>query len=76
MYVTTVAALLYTAVYNSIWKGILQAGEEATAGTTIGNLVTGAFGLYMVIAAVILFMDGIKSFNEAKATGAAPAAAD
>ncbi|MEJ2484421.1 MAG: carbon starvation CstA family protein [Anaerolineales bacterium] len=75
MYVTTVAALLYTALYNSIWKGIITA-ESPTAGVLVGNFVTGAFGLYMVVAAVILFVDGIKSFSEAKATGAAPAAAD
>jgi hypothetical protein len=75
MYVTTVAALLYTALYNSIWKGIITA-ESPTAGVLVGNIVTGAFGLYMVVAAVILFVDGIKSFSEAKATGAAPAAAD
>jgi carbon starvation protein len=75
MYATTVAALLYTSVYNSIWKGIITA-EGPSAGVLVGNLVTGAFGLYMVIAAVILFLDGVKSFNQAKATGAAPAAAD
>ncbi len=75
MYVTTVAALLYVSVYNAIWKGIITA-EGQTTGFLIGNIITAAFGLYMVVAAVILFLDGIKSFNEAKATGAAPAAAD
>lgn len=75
MYVTTVVALLYVSVYNAIWKGIFNAGPDAGAGFIIGNVITGAFGLYMVVAAVILFMDGVKAFNQAK-SGVAPAAAD
>lgn len=74
MYVTTVAALLYTSVYNAIWLGIVTA-ENQTAGFLIGNIITAAFGLYMVVAAVMLFLDGLKAFNGARATGAAPAAA-
>jgi carbon starvation protein len=66
MYVTTVAALLYTSVYNAIWKGIITAGPDASAGFIVGNLVTAAFGLYMVVAAVLLFIDGVKAFNNAK----------
>lgn len=75
MYVTTVAALLYTSVYNAIWKGIITA-EGQTAGFLIGNIITAAFGLYMVIAAVILFFDGLRAFQTARQTGVAPAAAD
>jgi carbon starvation protein len=73
MYVTTVAALLWTSVVNAIWKGIITA-QGQTAGFLIGNVITAAFGLYMVVAAVILFVDGVKSFTTAKAaTAAAPA---
>ncbi len=74
MYVTTVAALLYVSVYNAIWKGIVNAGPDAGAGFIIGNVITAAFGLYMVVAAILLFMDGVKAFNQAKA-GVAPAPA-
>jgi len=75
MYVTTVAALLYVSVYNAIWQGILNAGPDASAGFIVGNVITAAFGLYMVVAAVILFFDGLKAFNTARSS-AAPAAAD
>jgi carbon starvation protein len=74
MYVTTVAALLYVSVYNALWKGVLQA-QGADAGFLIGNLISAAFGLYMVVAAVILFIDGVRAFNEARTSGMRPAAA-
>ncbi len=73
MYVTTVAALLYVSIYNAIYKGILTA-EALSAGFLIGNLISAAFGLYMAVAAVILFIDGVRAFNQAR-TAAAPAAA-
>ena len=74
MYVTTVAALLYVSVYNALWKGVFQA-QGADAGFLVGNLISAAFGLYMVVAAVILFIDGVRAFNEARTTGMRPAAA-
>jgi carbon starvation protein len=69
MYATTVAALLYVSVYNALWKGIIQAGAGTSIGFTIGNLISAAFGLYMVVAAIILFVDGLRAFNKARATG-------
>ncbi len=75
MYITTLAALLYVAVYNALYKGIyltIQSGEAQT-GFILGNLITAGFGLYMTYAAVMLFIDGVRSFNAAKAS--APAAA-
>lgn len=74
MYVTTIAALLYVSVYNAIYKGIITA-QGQTAGFLVGNIITAAFGLYMVVAALFLLVDGIKAFNEARG-GVAPAAAD
>lgn len=76
MYATTVAALLYVSVYNAIWKGIINAGPDANAGFLIGNVITAAFGLYMVVAAILLFIDGYKAYNTARTTGMAAAAAD
>lgn len=73
MYVTTVAALLWVSVRNALWLGVFQAGPDAGAGFIVGNLISAAFGLYMVVAAVILFFDGLAAFNKAKA--AAPASA-
>jgi carbon starvation protein len=75
MYATTVAALLYVSLYNAIWNGIINAGPDAGLGFIVGNIITAAFGLYMVVAAVILFVDGVKAFNQSKA-GVAPAATD
>jgi carbon starvation protein len=75
MYVTTVAALLYVSLYNALWLGIINAGPDAGAGFIVGNLISAAFGLYMVVAAVLLFMDGLRAFQQARATGLAPAGA-
>jgi carbon starvation protein len=66
MYVTTVAALLYTSVYNALWSGVLNAGPDASVGFIVGNIITAIFGLYMVVAAVLLFVDGVRAFNNAK----------
>jgi carbon starvation protein len=74
MYATTVAALLYVSLYNALWKGIVQAGAGTSIGFTIGNLISAAFGLYMVVAAVILFVDGVRAFNKARASGGMAAA--
>ncbi len=75
MYATTVAALLWTSVRNALWQGVLNAGPDANFGFILGNLISAAFGLYMVVAAVILFFDGLAAFNKAKASAAAPAPA-
>jgi carbon starvation protein len=75
MYVTTVAALLWVSVRNALWLGVLNAGPQASFGFILGNLISAVFGLYMVVAAVILFIDGLQAFNKARATGTAAAAA-
>lgn len=74
MYVTTVGALLYTSVYNALWVGIIQA-TDLSVGFLIGNLISAGFGLYMVIAAVILFIDGVRAFNKARTVTVPTAAA-
>jgi hypothetical protein len=75
MYVTTIAALLWVSVRNALWLGVLNAGPDASLGFIVGNLISAVFGLYMVVAAVILFFDGLAAFNKARATAAAPAPA-
>lgn len=67
MYITTLAALLYVTVYNALWKGVVQSWGQGNTGFIIGNLISAAFGLYMVIAALMLLLDGLKAFNKAKA---------
>ena len=69
MYITTLAALLWISVWNAIVKGIIGpiSSGEAQAGFIVGNLVTAAFGLYMFVAAVILFMDALRAFNKSRA---------
>ncbi len=67
MYVTTLAALLYVSVYNALWKGIVQSWGQGSPGFLVGNLISAAFGLYMVVAATILLVDGLKAFGKAKA---------
>lgn len=75
MYATTVAALLWTSVRNALWQGVFNAGPDAGAGFILGNLISAAFGLYMVVAAILLFIDGLQAFNKARASAVAPAPA-
>ena len=74
MYATTVAALLYVSVYNALWLGVIRA-TNTDVGFLVGNLISAAFGLYMVVAAVLLFIDGVRAFNTARTSGMRPAPA-
>ncbi len=78
MYVTTVAALLWTA-WTALDKGFLNADTfyanvDSILPYQIGNLISIIFALYMAGSAVILLYDGLQSFNRAR-SGVAPAAA-
>jgi len=73
MYATTVVALLYVSIYNAIWKGIITA-EGQTFGFLLGNIISAVFGLYMAISAIVLLIDGINAFRDAR-EGVTPAMA-
>ena len=63
MFVTTIAALIYTS-YNLLPKVISGAVKgEALVGNTLMGLV----GFFLVIAALILGMEGFKAFNRYRA---------
>ncbi|HOP85699.1 MAG TPA: carbon starvation CstA family protein [Syntrophorhabdaceae bacterium] len=63
MFVTTIAALLYTS-YNLLNKVISGAVKGEAL---IGNALMGVVGIFLVIAALILAMEGIKAFNRYRA---------
>ncbi len=60
MFVTTVAALLYTSygLLRQVFTGGVK-GAEAL----IGNTLMGLVGFFLVIAALILAVEGVKAFN-------------
>ncbi|GAB4526499.1 MAG: carbon starvation protein A [Anaerolineales bacterium] len=66
MYVTTVAALLFTAWNSFFGANGTFAGGEVAAAFRIGNGIAGLIGLFLAIAAIVLAMDGLKSLNEAR----------
>lgn len=76
MYITTVAALLYTA-WNSFFgpNGAFATGDVAAA-FRIGNGIAGLIGLFLSIAAIILAMDGLKSLNTARSKVASAPSGD
>jgi len=59
MFITTIAALLYTSfnLLSKVVEGKVQ-GEAL-----IGNGLMGIVGLFLVVAAIILFIDGIKALK-------------
>lgn len=76
MYITTVAALLWTS-WIALDQGFLRPTAEMTAPFRIGNAISALFGLYMAVSAVILLLDGLKAFNKARSGATtAPAPGD
>jgi len=72
MFITTVAALLYTSygLLSKVFTGAVK-GTEAL----IGNTLMGLIGFFLVIAAIILAVEGVKAFNRYRAVKAQPAPA-
>ena len=75
MYVTTIAALLWTS-WNALNKGFINRPADMTTPFVIGNLISAAFGLYMAVSAVLLLIDGIRAFNRARSGTLRPAVGD
>ncbi len=75
MYITTVAALLFTA-YTAFFsaKGVFGP-ESGGLAFQVGNGIAGLIGLFLALTAVILAWDGLQSFNKARGrvTAVAPA---
>jgi carbon starvation protein len=74
MYITTVAALLFTA-YNSFFGPNGLFDPAAGLAFRLGNGVAGLIGLFLAVAALILAWDGMQSFNKARTAGIAAAPA-
>jgi carbon starvation protein len=71
MFITTVAALLYTS-YNLLARVFTGAVKGEAL---IGNTLMGLVGFFLVIAALILGFEGVKAFNRYRALRAHPAPA-
>jgi carbon starvation protein len=65
MFVTTIAALLYTS-YNLLQKVF---SGSAKGGALVGNTLMGLVGFFLVIAAFILAWEGVKALNKYRAMG-------
>lgn len=63
MFITTVAALIYTSysLLEKVFTGAVK-GEAL-----VGNTLMGLVGFFLVIAAIILALEGVKAFNRYKA---------
>ena len=63
MYITTVAALLYTGgkVFDKVLKG-----QVTGTAFVVGNVIAGLIAFFLVIAALILLWDGWRSFSAAR----------
>ena len=71
MFVTTIAALVYTSY--GLLKKVVTGAVKGEA--LVGNTVMGLVGFFLVIAAIILAVEGAKAFNRYRALRAQPAAA-
>ncbi len=69
MFITTIAALLYTS-YNLLQKVFSGA---VTGEALIGNTLMGLVGFFLVIAALILGWEGMKALNRYRALKMQPA---
>lgn len=80
MYVTTVAALLWTA-WTALDKGFLNADTfyanvDSILPYQIGNLISIVFALYMAASALVLLYDGLQAFNKARSSMAPAVSGD
>jgi len=71
MFITTVAALVYTSytLLYKVFSGAVQ-GEAL-----VGNTLMGVVGFFLVIAAIILGIEGFKAFGRYRTLRAQPASA-
>jgi carbon starvation protein len=72
MFVTTIAALLYTS-YGLLYR--VFSGAVKGIEALIGNTLMGFVGFFLVIAAIILAVEGVKAFGRYRAIKAQPAPA-
>jgi len=63
MFITTIAALLYTS-YSLLNKVLIGAVKGQAL---IGNTLMGLVGIFLVVAAIVLGIEGIKAFNKYRA---------
>jgi len=63
MFITTIAALLYTS-YSLLGK-VLAGTVKGEA--LVGNTLMGLVGLFLVVAAIVLAIEGVKALNRYKA---------
>ncbi|OPX99132.1 MAG: Carbon starvation protein A [Syntrophorhabdus sp. PtaB.Bin047] len=63
MFITTIAALLYTSY--SLLNKVLVGAVKGQA--LIGNTLMGLVGIFLVVAAIVLGIEGIKAFNKYRA---------
>jgi len=74
MFITTIAALLYTS-YNLLSKVLTGQVKAATGQTlleaTIGNGLMGIVALFLVVAALILLKDGLQALRRYREPGRA-----
>jgi len=71
MFITTIAALIYTSY--SLLQKVLSGAVKGEA--LIGNTLMGLVGIFLVLAALVLATEGIKAFNRYKTIRAQAAAA-
>ena len=71
MFITTIAALLYTStdLLRKVFTGTAKGGD------VFGNTAMGLIGFFLVIAALILGWEGVKALNRYRALKAQPAPA-
>jgi carbon starvation protein len=70
MFVTTIAALLYTS-YNLLINKVLGGAVKGEA--LVGNTLMGIVALFLVVAALVLAWEGFKAFRRFREVKAAPA---
>ena len=71
MFVTTVAALLYTSHNLLVTKALAGAVKGPDL---IGNILMGIVALFLVVAALVIGWEGYKAFRRLREVKAAPAA--
>ncbi|HLE51195.1 MAG TPA: carbon starvation CstA family protein [Anaerolineales bacterium] len=63
--ITSISAIAYSSIYLAIYKSLLTA-QSLNPSLILGNLITAIFGLFMILAGLLIFRDGLGRLTQSR----------
>ena len=71
LYVTAISALMFTSVFIAFYNKIFNTRVQDN-GFIFGNIIISVFGLFIIVSASLLFIDGLCVYKRARNSGRPP----